>query len=120
MKKEYVNPNMVRESHPRFRTIEFSSIEQAARFINLYGDLFYIPKDGRWERAKYGFDVSGTCENPTVSFSIEMDNWNIITKGLGLHLQLLYPKKSKVKYWKYIEEIPKQEKTLKDKILELV
>ena len=50
------NLNKVRDSHPVGKVIYFNDKEEALRFIDLYKDLFFVPKDG--PRSEKGYYLS--------------------------------------------------------------
>lgn len=47
------NLNKVRKSHPVGKVVYFHDIEEAKRFIDLYEDLFFVPKNGSRKEEGY-------------------------------------------------------------------
>ena len=74
-----------RTDKPVLRCISFNDYSDMARFVNLYGDLFYRPVEScAKERSKIGFysqvDWDG---NKNLVFSIFRDDWDFIKKNLN-------------------------------------
>lgn len=81
------NLNKVRDSHPVNKVVYFHSIEEAKRFIDLYKDLFFIPKDG--PRKEEGFVLDTRYRwmegfDANVWFTIFVDDWKQIETSLKL------------------------------------
>ena len=80
------NLNKVRTIHPTGRAVEFKTVQQAAKFVNLYKDLFYKPKERYYQedRSDYGFTVDRGYDFVTVHFTIQKKDWDVIEKTLNL------------------------------------
>ena len=76
------NLNKVRTIKPISRSVTFKNVTEAAKFINLYKDLFYKAK--YTPREETGFTISRFLEEVTVSFTIKKSDWVEIEKNLNL------------------------------------
>ncbi len=83
------NLNKARENHTVGRVIHFKNWQEAARFVDIYKDLFFKPTDKCDSRHENGFLVSDN-ENPcndgtwTVWFTTTTSNWNKICEAIPL------------------------------------
>ena len=82
------NLNKVRTIHPISRSVEFKNVQDAAKFVNLYKDLFYKPKDDTqtWgNRSKFGFEADNFGNSCCIIyFTIKKSDWVDIEKNLCL------------------------------------
>lgn len=91
-----------RTDRPVIRTIRFENYSTAARFVNLYKDLFYKPVEScAKSRSELGFNTSTDFNgNHCLSFSLFKDDWNEILR----HVDLEYVG-FKQRVWKFKNEV---------------
>ena len=79
--------NTVKKPNPIGKLVYFDNKETAQRFVDLYKDLFFIPKNG--SRSKDGYLLNRTCtyfkeRSYYVYFTIFKSDWEKIVTDLKL------------------------------------
>lgn len=80
--------NTVKKSNPIGKLVYFDSKEEAQRFVDLYKDLFFIPKNGSRSKDGYLLNRNWTSyfkeRSYYVYFSIFKSDWEKIETDLKL------------------------------------